>query len=98
MAEIGFVGKAPGKYQLWLGGNANGMRLNQVFKETIKEVDLETELRPLLTRWKAERSTSERFGDFATRVLLPEAVALRAAAAAAAPQPAPVAQPVPATH
>lgn len=89
MAEIGLVGKAPGKYQLWLGGNATGMRLNQVFKETIKEVDLETELRPLLTRWKAERTAGERFGDFATRVLLPEAIAQRAAAAAAAPQVAP---------
>jgi sulfite reductase (NADPH) hemoprotein beta-component len=88
MAEIGFVGKAPGKYQLWLGGNATGMRLNQVFKDTIKEAELETELRPLLTRWKAERTTGERFGDFATRVLLPEAIAQRAAAAAAAPQPA----------
>ncbi len=88
MAEIGLVGKAPGKYQLWVGGNATGMRLNQVFKETIKEADLETELRPLLTRWKAERTAGERFGDFATRVLLPEAIAQRAATAAAAPQPA----------
>jgi len=92
MAEIGFVGKAPGKYQLWLGGNANGMRLNQVYKDTIKEADLETELRPLLTRWKAERASGERFGDFATRVLLPEAVALRAAAT---PSPA---APAAATH
>ena len=85
MAEIGFVGKAPGKYQLWLGGNANGMRLSQVFKDTIKEADLETELRPLLTRWKTDRTAGERFGDFATRVLLPEAITARTAA----PQPAP---------
>jgi sulfite reductase (NADPH) hemoprotein beta-component len=85
MAELGFVGKAPGKYQLWLGGDVAGTRLNQVFKETIKEADLETELRPLLTRWKNERVTGERFGDFATRVLLPEAAAARAT------QPAPAA-------
>jgi sulfite reductase (NADPH) hemoprotein beta-component len=85
MAEIGFVGKAPGKYQLWLGGDVSGTRLNQVFKETIKETDLETELRPLLTRWKAERKAGERFGDFATRVLLPEAIAAAAAVAAAKP-------------
>lgn len=84
MAELGFVGKAPGKYQLWLGGDIAGTRLNQVFKEVIKEADLETELRPLLTRWKNERATGERFGDFATRVLLPEAAAQRAAE----PQPA----------
>jgi len=85
MAEIGFVGKAPGKYQLWLGGDVSGTRLNQVFKETIKETDLETELRPLLTRWKAERTTGERFGDYATRVLLPEAIAAAVAVAAAKP-------------
>lgn len=83
MAEIAFVGKAPGKYQLWLGGDVSGQRLNRVYKEVIKDADLETELRPLLTRWKQERVTGERFGDFATRVLLPEAAA--AAAAKTAP-------------
>jgi len=83
MAEIGFVGKAPGKYQLWLGGDVSGTRLNKVFKDVIKEVELELELKPLLTRWRDQRTTGERFGDFATRVLLPEA-ALAAAAAAAA--------------
>jgi sulfite reductase (NADPH) hemoprotein beta-component len=81
MAEIAFVGKAPGKYQLWLGGDVSGQRLNRVYKEVIKDADLEAELRPLLTRWKNERVTGERFGDFATRVLLPEAAAAAAAAA-----------------
>ena len=81
MAEIAFVGKAPGRYQLWLGGNAAGTRLNRVFKDVIKEAELETELRPVLTRWKNERTPGERFGDFAARVLWPEV----AAAAAAAP-------------
>ncbi len=71
MAEIAFVGKAPGRYQLWLGGNAAGTRLNRVFKEMIKEDDVETELRPLLIRWREERSAGERFGDFAARVILP---------------------------
>ena len=80
MAEIAFVGKAPGRYQLWLGGNAAGTRLNRVFKETVKEAEIEAELRPLLTRWKAERLAGERFGDFSARVLLPE---MKAAAAAA---------------
>ena len=72
MAEIGFVGKAPGRYQLWLGGNASGTRLNQLFKDVIKEADLETELRPLLARFATERAASERFGDWCTRVLLKE--------------------------
>jgi len=72
MAEIAFVGKAPGRYQLWLGGNAAGTRLNRVYKEVIKEAEIEAELSPLFLRWKAERTSGERFGDFAARVLWPE--------------------------
>jgi sulfite reductase (NADPH) hemoprotein beta-component len=83
MAEIAFVGKAPGRYQLWLGGNAAGTRLNRVFKEVIKETELEAELRPLLTRWKSGRQAGERFGDFAARVLWPEQAAAVPAAAPA---------------
>jgi sulfite reductase (NADPH) hemoprotein beta-component len=88
MAEIAFVGKAPGRYQLWLGGNASGTRLNRVYKDTLKEADIETELRPLLTRWKTDRQSGERFGDFCSRVILPEQAAAAAAAAAAQPAPA----------
>ena len=87
MAEIAFVGKAPGRYQLWLGGNAAGTRLNRVWRDTVKDPEIETELRPILTRWKNERLPGERFGDFAARVLWPE----QAAAAATVPQPAPAA-------
>ncbi|HWA08203.1 MAG TPA: NADPH-dependent assimilatory sulfite reductase hemoprotein subunit [Opitutaceae bacterium] len=83
MAEIAFVGKAPGRYQLWLGGNAAGTRLNRVFKDTVKDPEIEAELRPLFTRWRDERQAGERFGDFCSRVLLPE----REAALAAAPTP-----------
>ena len=84
MAEIAFVGKAPGRYQLWLGGNAAGTRLNRVFKEVIKETELEAELRPILTRWKTERQPAERLGDFSARVLWPEVTAAAAAAPATA--------------
>jgi sulfite reductase (NADPH) hemoprotein beta-component len=72
MAEIAFVGKAPGRYQLWLGGNAAGTRLNRVYKETVQEAEIESELRPVFTRWHHERLPGERFGDFAARVLWPE--------------------------
>ncbi|NBV24256.1 MAG: NADPH-dependent assimilatory sulfite reductase hemoprotein subunit [Proteobacteria bacterium] len=72
MAEIAFVGKAPGRYQLWLGGDAAGTRLNKLFKDVIKEVELETELRPLLARFAKERNAGERFGDWCDRVLLKE--------------------------
>jgi sulfite reductase (NADPH) hemoprotein beta-component len=89
MAEIGFVGRAPGKYALYLGGNEGTTRLNKEFRPSIKIDDVSNELRPLLTRWKNERVNGERFGDFSTRVLLPEQAAAAAAAAALAPAPAP---------
>jgi sulfite reductase (NADPH) hemoprotein beta-component len=69
MAEIAFVGKAPGRYQLWLGGNASGTRLNRVWKDVVKDPEIEAELRPLLSRYVAERNGGERFGDWAARVL-----------------------------
>ncbi|MBL9174511.1 MAG: NADPH-dependent assimilatory sulfite reductase hemoprotein subunit [Verrucomicrobiales bacterium] len=72
MAEIGFVGKAPGRYQLWLGGNENGTRLNRIWKDMVKDADILPELRPLLTRYAAERTPAERFGDWVARVLWTE--------------------------
>ena len=75
MAEIAFVGKAPGRYQLWLGGNSSGTRLNKLFKDVVKDPEIETELRPILTRFAQERNKSERFGDWCERVLLQEPAA-----------------------
>jgi sulfite reductase (NADPH) hemoprotein beta-component len=72
MAEIAFVGKAPARYQLWLGGNASGTRLNRLFKEVVKESEIEAELRPILARFAAERNAGERFGDWCDRVFLKE--------------------------
>jgi sulfite reductase (NADPH) hemoprotein beta-component len=72
MAEIAFVGKAPGRYQVWLGGNTAGTRLNRIWKEVMKDTDIETELRPVLTRYAAERGNGERFGDWCDRVFLKE--------------------------
>ena len=78
MAEIAFVGKAPGRYQVWLGGDASGTRLNRVWKDVMKEADIETELRPVLARFAKERNAGERFGDWCDRVFLNEQVAVAA--------------------
>ncbi|MDI1320711.1 MAG: NADPH-dependent assimilatory sulfite reductase hemoprotein subunit [bacterium] len=83
MAEIGFVGKAPGKYNLYLGGNAGTTRLNREYRASVKTEDLSKELRPLLTRWKNERRSGERFGDFCSRTVLPEQIPVGAAGDAA---------------
>lgn len=77
MAEIAFVGKAPGRYQVWLGGSASGTRLNRVWRDVVKEAEVETELRPVLARYAKERQVNERLGDWCERVLFPE-VALKA--------------------
>jgi sulfite reductase (NADPH) hemoprotein beta-component len=68
-AEIGFVGKAPGRYQVWLGGDAAGTRLSRLWKDVVKDAEMEAELRPLLTRYAKERTAGERFGDWAARAL-----------------------------
>lgn len=94
MAEIGFVGKAPGKYNLYLGGNAGTTRLNREYRASVKTEDILKELRPPLTRWKNERRPGERFGDFCSRIVLPEQIQV-GAAGDAAPTPLPSAAPLP---
>jgi sulfite reductase (NADPH) hemoprotein beta-component len=69
MAEIAFVGKAPGRYQVWLGGDVSGTRLNRIWKDMVKDPEIENELRPLLARFATERNTGERFGDWCDRSL-----------------------------
>ncbi len=71
LAEIGFVGKAPGKYALYIGASYNGSRLNRLVspKCTIDEsIEL---LRPVIKKYTTERNEGEGFGDFCNRVVLP---------------------------
>jgi sulfite reductase (NADPH) hemoprotein beta-component len=69
LAEVAFVGKAPNKYQLYLGGSETGTRLNRVYKEAVKGEEIPGELRVVLERFIAQRLPDERFGDFCHRVL-----------------------------
>jgi sulfite reductase (NADPH) hemoprotein beta-component len=80
-AELALVGKAPGKYQLYVGGNHTGGRLAGLFRDNVKADDIAAELRPWFSRFARERLAAERFGDFCHRVLLPEARAAGAAPA-----------------
>src|SRR5258706_2242685 len=72
MAEPGFVGKSPGKYQIYTGGNEACTRLNRLFKDSVKSEDIINELRPVFTRFAKERIGVERFGDFFEKVLWKE--------------------------
>lgn len=67
-AEIGFVGKGPGKYNLYLGASPVGTRLNKLYRENIDEATILNELDALFARYAQEREQDEAFGDFVVRV------------------------------
>ena len=67
LAEIGLIGKAPGRYNLMLGADARGQRLNQMYRENIDENEILNVLDPLFARYAGERESTERFGDFLLR-------------------------------
>jgi len=67
LGEIGFVGKAPGKYNLYLGAGHDGARLNKLYRENIGEDEILSELTPMIEQYAAERNDGEPFGDFVIR-------------------------------
>lgn len=67
LAEIGLVGKGPGKYNMYLGGNHNGTRIPKLFKENVDEAGVLVEIDTLVARWSNERNNNEGFGDFTIR-------------------------------
>jgi sulfite reductase (NADPH) hemoprotein beta-component len=69
IAEIGFVGTAPGKYNLHLGGDYEGLRLNRVYKEDLDEEAILRELDIVFGEFKNEREINEKFGDYSLRKL-----------------------------
>lgn len=67
VAEIALTGRAPGKYNLYLGGGFHGQRLNRLFRENIGEPAILETLDELLGRYADERAAGEHFGDFLVR-------------------------------
>ena len=67
LAEIGLVGKAPGRYNLYLGASHQGDRLNKLYKEYLNEDEIIAELTPILQSYAKDRKTDEKFGDFVVR-------------------------------
>jgi sulfite reductase (NADPH) hemoprotein beta-component len=67
LGEIGFVGRAPGKYNIYLGAAFDGSRLNKLYKPSVKSEDIVNELAPIIRRYATERQEGERFGDFTIR-------------------------------
>ncbi|RDW74499.1 sulfite reductase (NADPH) subunit beta [Aspergillus mulundensis] len=71
LAEVAFVGKAYGAYNMYLGGGYHGQRLNKLYRSSIKEDEILDIMKPLLKRYALERNTDgeepERFGDWLIR-------------------------------
>ncbi|WP_160036096.1 assimilatory sulfite reductase (NADPH) hemoprotein subunit [Paenibacillus sp. An7] len=74
LAELSFIGKGPGKYNMYLGGAHNGSRLNKLYKENIGETEILESLEPIIARYAVERYDGEHFGDFVIRAEYVDAV------------------------
>lgn len=73
LGEIGFIGKAVGKYNMYLGAAHDGSRLSKMYRENIGEEEILKELRVVLSRYANERQEGEHFGDFVIRAGIIEA-------------------------
>ena len=67
IAEIAFVGRAPGKYNIHLGGGFVGNRIGGIWQRSVKDEEIVGLLRPVLKQYATERNEGERFGDFVIR-------------------------------
>ena len=67
LGEIAFIGKSPGRYNLYLGAAHNGERLNKLYREMLDEAGILQELTPIIAAYSKERRQGETFGDFVIR-------------------------------
>jgi sulfite reductase (NADPH) hemoprotein beta-component len=67
LAEIGLVGKAPGRFNLHLGAAFNGTRLNRMITENADEVTILATLDQLFNEYSSHRNNNEHFGDYFVR-------------------------------
>ncbi|MFD0715365.1 assimilatory sulfite reductase (NADPH) hemoprotein subunit [Paenibacillus sp. GCM10027626] len=67
LGEIAFIGKSPGKYNMYMGAGFSGDRLSKLYRENIGEEEIIDTLRPILNQYASEREQGEHFGDFVIR-------------------------------
>jgi len=68
LGDIGFVGRTPGKYQIYVGGDFVGTHLNHLYADLVPVQELAARLRPLLWLFREGREAGEGFGDYCHRV------------------------------
>ncbi len=74
LAELAFVGRGPGKYNIWMGGSRRGDRLGFIYQESVPVKEIAEVLRPVFARFAAERNQGEGFGDWSIRALHPQSL------------------------
>src|SRR5947209_5643248 len=67
LAEIGLVGKRPGRYNLYLGAAHDGTRLSKLYAEDLDHDGIIAALDPVFAAYAKEREPNERFGEFVVR-------------------------------
>ncbi len=67
ISEIGLVGRAPGRYNVYLGGGFAGQRLSKLYRDSVRDTELKSLFAPIIARYARERGAGERFGDFCIR-------------------------------
>jgi sulfite reductase (NADPH) hemoprotein beta-component len=67
LAEVGLVGKGPGRYNLYLGAAFDGSRMNKLYAEDLDHAGIVGALDPVFAAYAAKREKGEHFGDFAIR-------------------------------
>lgn len=67
VAEIGLVGKGPGRYNLYLGGAFNGSRLSKLYAQDLDHDAIIASLDPIFAAYRSERRDGERLGDYVIR-------------------------------
>jgi len=67
LAEVAFVGKAFGAYNLYFGGGYHGQRLNKLYRSSVKEEEILEILKPIIKSYAIEKNEGEHFGDFVIR-------------------------------
>lgn len=68
LAELGLVGRALDRYNVYIGGNREGTRIPRLYLDNQPSAVILQEVDKLITRWAQERQSQEGFGDFVVRV------------------------------
>ncbi len=68
LGDVGFVGTTLGKYDVMLGGDFDGTRLNRLFAPNVPIAEIPGLLRPLFEQFRSDRKAKEGFGIWVDRV------------------------------